>query len=329
VYWTETRNWRNWRNLLANNTLASAFAISLVVHLLLFSGWRIGKTLGWWDYQATWLLNLTKKLQAVKLVKPPLPPPEPQIREIPLNFLEVDPALAVKEPPKEAKFYGAQNARASNPDQQEKKDPKVDGKQNKVVRAEDVPKPKPFPLQPSAPPEPKPEEQQLKPKADPAGDMAKLDPSKITLPDPNSKPIVHEKPRTLAEARAQKNMLAGQKVQQDGGARTRGKLSFDVKQTLFGSYDAAFIAAVQQRWYDLLDTSHFTQKTGKVVLEFRLMYDGRITDMKMGDNDVGDLLGLLCERAVLDPAPYAAWPSDMRRLIGKNYREVTFTFYYD
>ena len=59
------------------------------------------------------------------------------------------------------------------------------------------------------------------------------------------------------------------------------------------------------------------------------MYDGRITDMKMSDNDVGDLLGLLCERAVLDPAPYAPWPSDMRRLIGHNYREVTFTFYYN
>jgi len=327
VYWTDTRNWRNWRNVLAKNPLVSAFVISLIVHALLFSGWRVGKTLGWWEYQATWLLKLTKKLQAVRLVKTPPPPAQQQMREIPLSFLEVDPALAVPEPPKEAKYYGAHNAVASNPDERQKTDPKIDGKQTKVVRTEDVPKPKPFPLQPAAPPEPKAQEQP-KPQSEPAGDLAKLDTSKLTLPDANSKPIVREKPRTLAEARV-KNMLAGQKVEQDGGMKTRGKLSLATKQTPFGSYDQAFIAAVQQRWYDLLETSHFTQQSGKVVLEFRLMYDGPITGMKMNDNDVGDLLGLLCERAILDPAPFAPWPSDMRRLIGQNYREVTFTFYYN
>ena len=246
------------------------------------------------------------------------------MREIPLTFLEVDPALSVPEPPKDAKFYGAQNSLAANPNERDKPDPKVDGKQNKIVRAEDVPKP--FPLQPSvAPPQPKAQEQP-KPKTEAPGDLVKLDPKDLTA---QSKPTVREKPRTLAEARAQKNMLAGEKVQQDAGTKKRGQVSFNVKATPFGSYDAAFIAAVQQRWYDLLDTSHFSQKSGKVVLEFRLMYDGRITDMKMSDNDVGDLLGLLCERAVLDPAPYAPWPSDMRRLIGHNYREVTFTFYYN
>jgi hypothetical protein len=51
--------------------------------------------------------------------------------------------------------------------------------------------------------------------------------------------------------------------------------------------------------------------------------------MKVNDNNVGELLCLLCQRAVLDPAPYARWPSDMRRVIGDNYREVTFTFYYN
>jgi len=31
---------------------------------------------------------------------------------------------------------------------------------------------------------------------------------------------------------------------------------------------------------------------------------------------------------VLDPAPYGVWPSDMRRMVGANFRDVTFTFYY-
>ena len=311
----------NVREVVARNPLAAAFLISLIIHALLFGGWRMGKSLGWWDHQATWLLNITKKLQSARMMARFTPPPaQRQMREIPLMFMEVDPTLAVVEAPKDAKFYGAQNSQARNPDERDKTDPKVDGKQTKIVRAEDVPKPKPFPLQPAIDtPQPKPPEEGSK-KSEPAGDLARIE---------KGEEQPHEKPRTLAQARAQKNMLAGQKVLQDGGTKMRGTVSFAVEKTPFGAYDAAFIAAVQQRWYDLLDTSRFTQRSGKVVLEFRLMYDGRITDLKVHGNDVGELLGLLCERAILDPAPYPPWPSDMRRMIGQNYREVTFTFYYN
>ena len=135
-----------------------------------------------------------------------------------------------------------------------------------------------------------------------------------------------ERVRTLAAARQQKN-LVGQKTLQDGGVKNRGKISLDVKGSPFGTYDAAFIAAVQQRWYDLLETTS-VQRSGKVVLEFRLNHDGRITAMQMSDNEVGEILGIICQRAVLDPAPFGKWPEDMRRMIGNTHREVTFTFYY-
>lgn len=312
------------RELAARNPLAAAFAISLVLHLALFGGWRLGKHLGWWDHQATWLLEITKKLQVNRaMARLTQPPPEPQTREIPLMFMQVDPTVAVVEAPRDAKFYGAQNAKASDANPADKPDPKLDGKQTKIVRTEDVPKP--FPLQPSSPAPPKPAEEPPKPKPESPGDLAKLE---IRDPKPVQPAPVKERPRTLAKAREQKN-LVGEKSKQDGGAKGRGKLQFDVRATEFGAYDAAFIEAVQQRWYDLLDSSRFTQQSGKVVLEFRLMYDGRIADMKVNGNDVGELLGLLCQRAVLDPAPFARWPSDMRRAIGQNYREVTFTFYYN
>ncbi len=123
-------------------------------------------------------------------------------------------------------------------------------------------------------------------------------------------------------------MLAGERMKQEGGAPQRGRATLDVAATKFGAYDAAFIAAVQERWFNLLEDTPFTQRTGKVILEFRLHYDGRITDMKMNGNEVGELLGLLCERAVLDPAPFATWPDDMRRLMGLT-RDVSITFYYD
>ena len=101
-----------------------------------------------------------------------------------------------------------------------------------------------------------------------------------------------------------------------------------MKRTAFGDYDSAFIAAVQQRWYDLLESANIPHRAGKVLLEFRLSYDGRVTEMKVNDNEVGEVLSSICRRAVLDPAPFAKWPTDMRRMVGANFRDVTFTFYY-
>jgi hypothetical protein len=49
--------------------------------------------------------------------------------------------------------------------------------------------------------------------------------------------------------------------------------------------------------------------------------------MDMAENTVGDVLGLICQKAVLDPAPFAVWPSDMRRTLGDT-RHIRFTFYY-
>ena len=307
------------RELAARYSLLTALLLSLLLHVSFYGFYKLGKQYGWWEYQATWLLNRAKK-KATEIAQRTLQQQQAQTREIPLEFVEVDPELAVTEPPKDAKYYGAHSSKASNPDVSIEAQPKIDGVQDKVMRTETVPKPKPFPLQPSVdapPPAPAP-----KP-ADTPGDLALRRPE-----DGNASTAPRrERVRTLAEARAQKN-LAGQKTLQDGGVKNRGRISLDVKGSPFGTYDAAFIAAVQQRWYDLLESTPYVQRSGKVVLEFRLNHDGRITDMQMTGNEVGEILGIACQRAVLDPAPFGKWPEDMRRMIGNTYREVTFTFYY-
>ena len=43
---------------------------------------------------------------------------------------------------------------------------------------------------------------------------------------------------------------------------------------------------------------------------------------------VGDLFAYLCRDAIENAAPFGQWPSDMRRMVGANFREITFTFYY-
>jgi hypothetical protein len=335
------------RDFMTRQPLVVALLLSLLIHSGAYGFWRMGKHFHWWDHQATWLLKLLQKepkpLNLQQLIQQQLQQmaAAQQKKEIPLTFVEVDPTTIALEPPKEAKYYGALNAKAANPDPViESFKPKVEGKQEKVVRTETVPKAQP--LQPAPPPEktqPKKPENTLQPSAPPKpadqpGDLAlakpveKVKPADSQATEMGTAQKPKEKPRTLAAARIQKN-LVGEPMKQPGGSRQRGKIAFDVKQTPFGAYDAAFIAAVQQRWFDLLDSTQFAQRSGKVVLEFKLTYDGRILDLKVNGNEVGELLGLLCQRAISDPAPYPPWPSDMRRMVGGNVREVTFTFYYN
>ncbi|HZQ45493.1 MAG TPA: hypothetical protein VFC07_00655, partial [Verrucomicrobiae bacterium] len=330
---------------LAENLLLWAFVASLSAHLLLYGGFELGHRLGWWgkDLLPAWLKAVKKTM--LEIQKPRINPQTVQ-QEAALLFVEVDPATATPQPPKDAKFYSSKNAVAANPDAAvDTQTPKIDGTQTHVPKTETVPRAKQFPLQPSAPKAPKPEpdkvaeEQQPKPKGGPKpGDLAMAKPA--PKPDEGQKesekseaPSIepHKRWRTLAEAEMHQNPLAGEKLKQDGGVkRNRIQPSFDTKATTFGEYDARVIAAIQQRWYDLLDNPAFaTASTGMVRVEFRLNYDGRVTDMRVVESTVDDMLSYLCQRAISEPAPYERWTSAMRLQIGAAYRVVQFSFFYN
>jgi outer membrane biosynthesis protein TonB len=246
-----------------------------------------------------------------------VPAPVPQNNEAQLTFVEV--AQPATEAPQNTKYYSSQNSRAAGPTKGNKDVPQLNGKQIEVVKTENVPRPDFNKLQPS-PPAP---QQKLQPATRP-GDL--------TLGKPeNSRQQEQPRPRTVSKALAQQaHQLPGQQMKQEGGTRRAALMSsLDVKATPFGDYDSKFIEAVTQRWYDLLDSRQFAMdRSGKVTLRFHLNYDGSIVDMKVLENTVGDVLDYVCQKAVTDPAPFAPWPADMRRIIGENYREITFTFYY-
>jgi outer membrane biosynthesis protein TonB len=253
------------------------------------------------------------------------PETEPQ-----LVFVQVDPTQATPDAPKNAKYYSSQNSKAANPDPDKDTDtPKIDGTQTHVPKTETVPRANQFPLQPSAPKEkPQPEKTEEKPSQKP-GDLAMLNPA---LNKPTETPqIQHERPHTLAEA----HQLAGDKMKEDGGVkRSHVSASLDAVGSPFGEYDERVVAAIQEHWYNLLDSQRFTQGTGgRVVVQFHLNRDGSISNMRVVQSDVGPILTDLCQAAITEPQPYGAWPDAMYRRIktdsGLDYREVNFTFFYE
>ncbi len=313
----------------------TALVLSVIIHLMLLGAWKAGDSLGWWRYSPEWLNTWTRWLARThlalfpKLVEARLQP-QPLQPTIPMTFIEVDPTTAVTEAPADAKYYSSLNAKASNPDATvEKETPKVESKQDKVPRAIDKapPEEKPFPLQPSAPAQPKPAEPpaaEVKP-----GDLALRKPTEGELQTDTVDSRARERPRTLAAARAARGLSPIEPMKSSGGTANRGRIAFSAKATPFGEYDRLFIAAVERTWHQLLENHQGDQRSGKVVVEFKLNSDGRITEMRVADNDAGDVYGLLCQRAILDPAPYQKWPPDMLRTIGSHTREIRFTFYYN
>jgi hypothetical protein len=308
--------------------LTLALLISLLLHLAVWGGYEGGKKLGWWE-------KLHQLAQAKQLAKKN-PPPQTQQNEEPEIFVDV--SHAEPEPPKQTKYYSNKNSLAANPDaSRDEKLPQVNGKQKDMPKTEDVPRlaklqPTP-PPQPQTPPAPETPPVKPSPPASPMnlGDLqlAKLTDANAANPQQPTPPPAHERPRTLKQAQAQQQ-LPGQQMKQDGGVR-RQRLwsSLDAKATPFGDYDRAIVEAVTQRWYDLLDSRQFAQdRTGKVILRFKLKYDGTITEMQTLEYTVGETLNYVCQEAVQESAPFAKWPPDMRRMIADNYREISFTFYY-
>ncbi len=324
--------------------LVWAFAISIGAHLVIYGTFELGQRLGWWkrDFAPAWLRRLTLA---------PLERKQPEKnlaalqQSLPLVLVEVDPTQATHDAPKNAKYYASQNSKAANPDAKLETDqPKLNGTQIHVPKTENTPKSKAMPLQP-APPKPAPTQAQDKPESQPkpeqkVGDLAMAKPPDPKPADP--KPIdpkppepadaaveTHQRPRTLAEAMARQN-IHGEAMKQDGGVKNHRVESLDAIGTPFGEYDAEIVHAIQMRWDTLLAQQTFVRdRTGRVVLEFRLNYDGRITDMKVVETTVDELLTYLCQRSITEPSPYRAWPVELRRIMQEDYREVRFTFYYD
>ena len=326
-------NWTKVKQVLAQRPLIRAFGISVLLHFLTFFVIEAGHGVGLWKMRA-----VPKSWAAVKNTQDQAASEkEAQI----LQFLEIDPAQVVQEEPKDTKFYSTANTVAANPDTRLPSNvPKIEGTQEKFVKTLDVAKVDPKPSQPT-PPQPKrdtmqPLVKQTAGPTEPVGDTKEntLTPEEksqrdMTFDRPGQKPTP-PRPRTLAQAREQKGISEEPKTKQDGGVSKYAlESSMDTKSSPFGAYDAQFIAAVRARWYALIEQREQANTgSGKVVVEFRLYSDGRIQQLRAAESEVNDLYTSMCQRAILDPAPYAKFPADLKRLLGKDYREVRFTFHY-
>jgi hypothetical protein len=93
-------------------------------------------------------------------------------------------------------------------------------------------------------------------------------------------------------------------------------------------YDHAVLTKISDHWQQMMDTNLFATPppVGQAKLEFRLFSDGRVSDIKVDSATVEERRITLCKQAILDCAPFADWPKEMRQAYTNDYRIIHFTF---
>jgi hypothetical protein len=146
--------------------------------------------------------------------------------------------------------------------------------------------------------------------------------------EPTGDSIHTARPRTIRDAKA----LGAQEEEKKRVTLSSKRLEMslgDTNAALFGIYDRYLVDSVKSRWQALLDERNFAAGgRGKVVLSLVLHPDGRVTDLSTLDQSASEVQGYICQKSVLDSAPFQPWPSEMRRVVGGN-RPIRFTFYYN
>jgi hypothetical protein len=112
------------------------------------------------------------------------------------------------------------------------------------------------------------------------------------------------------------------------GVSRNGIAAFNVAESPFGAYDKKLIKAVQSHWYALIDHYGIYESADVVTVKFELLDDGQVRNVTSNDSAQSRILSLFCEKAIIESGPFDPLSDELRALIGKEPREISFTFYY-
>lgn len=341
-----------------------AVLVSMVLHLATFVCWQNRALLAHWPGFSAIAKAMRSMYPSVQRPEPKMQTvtfvdlleqeqPLPRAAEPARTFMETTESQVTGEEPKEAQFYSDKPTVAANPENPTDKTgdtPYLKGTESRVMSVEDA-----SPGAATAPPSPRAPEQ-----AEPPS-KASLDTSKpaTSPPEPPKKigdegaQIVEEKklamvaaeiplsvarpaiapsppaaPETPPAGPSGREIASVKSSLEATGVFRSGIASFNVASSPFGAYDQKIVRAVQSRWYRLIEKYGIYERAGVVHLFFELYDDGTLHSMEIRDNSAGEILALYCEKAVVDSAPFDPLPDNLRVLVGKEPREVNFTFYY-
>lgn len=290
---------------------ATAFAllVSLGLHFLLF--WLLPNTFK----QTVVILHPVEVLTTpVKIDEARLPPK--------LRYAETNSA-ANQAVPKAADFVSSRNQTAAQPVPEKKPTrstlPKSTGESKTVKVAQG--KPRSIEVSEAAP-TPEPAVAMAPKTAGSAPGAAAATQSKPAV-EAAPKPVNPDRPRAMAAAGT-----TGLLLRNPVGVNRAGTVAISARFSNYGDYMQRMMEAIQSGWWDIIERSRFQSvSSGSVLIRFKLHRDGTVTDAQILNSDVQRIMALACKDAVMAPAPYDAWRTDMVALYGED-DIVTIHFIY-
>lgn len=335
-----------------------AIAVSLLIHLFLL--WFYATT-----PLTVVLARLLSRPVAVRqlpkdqLKRPVARRPPPQ-----LNFVEVDALQASKLVPQDAKFFSDRSSIAANPAPKNRSAeiPKIEGRKLTQLETTTVHLPAKTQPRPATPPpaaKPQPKTPSTPARVEAPKPVALPKPAEgITAPEPQRRP--QEQPQQQTASRTAKPAAeaapAAQPTPQlkfaessfglrpvpsetspiqreiptmasetDGGVSRRGPTALNVVGMPQGAYSKKMFAEIGRRWTLLLDKTYADGQPGKAKLSFTLYPTGHVDHLKVAQNTASPILGDLCQKAVIDCAPFDPWPQELK-LLGGDHLDITIDF---
>ena len=120
-------------------------------------------------------------------------------------------------------------------------------------------------------------------------------------------------------------------VSRDDAAGQRGPGFESSGNSTIDAYDLIVYDRIERKWNDLLDAlSSLSQDyvSGKVKVTLRIHPTGRITDIKIVERTVSYRQTVACAQSMKNARDIPPWPPEVRKLIGRDYQDLTVTFYY-
>lgn len=348
-------------------TLRLAVLISVLLHELTVAGWTHREAFARFSFFRPFITMLSSSVQAHPKRKEPsestitfieTPAEQKPAPRIERSFIETDTSQVTGEEPKNARFYSANSTVAANPENPSGKvgdTPYLNGQETRLASTENVrPQPPgaaatpvPRPVTPPAAPPVAPQPAAPKP-VEPAKELAEtglkvgeekkvavleqpVAPPAAVMPTPSQPASQPTAPGMMAGSASPREIATAKSHATTFGVDRIGIAAFNVASSPFGAYDKELISTVQSRWYGVLtsnDKKRMDTHTGTVVLQFILRADGSVANMVMKENSAGEDLGLFCQKAVVESAPFPPYSDAMKQLIGDDAREINFTFYY-
>ncbi len=139
-------------------------------------------------------------------------------------------------------------------------------------------------------------------------------------------PLSADRPAPAPRPRLPRALPGPVKAQPVGVSQT-GSIGVNARFSQYGEYLERLVEAVSQRWHALCESRSYSERSARVVIEFRITREGLIRGMETVDSTSQALGVLLCRSAIEGGQPYGAWPQDMVDVLGEE-QTVTFAFHY-